>query len=223
MKKVLSVFLAILMMFAAVSVGSFAADPNTDTTVADSTPVVKPVSYHNWWKDKVCEKNQAVVTLLLNGGTLRGDFIVYDETLATFKTVNGKDISGSYSIVPTNATLQVAPTGAGSNDGGFVILPALTPPADTYQFDGWRCTYCQNQDTVGQTFAANSVFNIPAGTGGTEIQLMAAFSPAKVEEPTLTKVVGILAKVFGTIYGLLTGDVEAGIAMVQKLFQNIFG
>ncbi|MDO4380795.1 MAG: hypothetical protein Q4D20_07975 [Clostridia bacterium] len=213
MKKVLSVFLAILMMFAAVSVGSFAADTDTSTTVPTVTPVTP---YHDWWKNGVCNDDQAVVTLLLNSGTLKGDYVVYDETLATFKTVNGKDISGSYSMVPTNSTLQVA-------GEGFVILPAVTPGADTYQFDGWRCTRCQNKELVGQTFAANSVFNIPAGTGGTEIQLMAAFSPKEVDVPTLTKVVGILAKVFGTIYGLLTGDVEAGIATVEALFKNIFG
>ena len=215
MKKVLSVFLAILMMFAAVSVGSFAADTDTSTTAPAVTPVTP---YHDWWKNGVCNENQAVVTLLLNSGTLKGDYVVYDETLAKFKTVNGKDISGSYSFVPVKESgLQVA-------GSGFVILPAVTPGVDTYQFDGWRCTRCDGYgQLVGQTFAANSVFNIPAGTGGTEIQLMAAFSPKEIEQPTMTKVIGILAKVFGMIYGAIIGDIDAGIAAVQELFQKMFG
>lgn len=206
MKKVLSVFMAMLMLFAALSVGVSASSAKTD-----------------WFggENPICSRNQVVVALNLNGGTLKNDTLVYNPDTGVLETWAGKDVKGIYYMVPANEDAQLAGT-------GFVTLPAVTA-MDGYQFDGWTCTACNVLDSegnsyVGQTFAANSSFKLPAGTGGTVIQFMAAYSPAEIGESTLDKVMGILFKVFGAIIGLLLyqGDTAAGIAAMEKIFGGLF-
>ena len=58
MKKVLSVFLAVLMLFGALSVSSFAEE----TTAPVVTP---PMAYHDWWGEGgPCSKEQAVLAFI---------------------------------------------------------------------------------------------------------------------------------------------------------------
>ncbi|MDD6528133.1 MAG: hypothetical protein PUF31_10095, partial [Oscillospiraceae bacterium] len=61
MKKALSVFLAILMMFSALSVGTFAADDTTGSSVATS-PWHGPDG-----SGKPARYNQVVINFKLNG------------------------------------------------------------------------------------------------------------------------------------------------------------
>ena len=55
------------------------------------------------------------------------------------------------------------------------------------------------------------------------ISLRATYIAAEPEEDTFAKVFDILAKIFGTIIGLIaySGDTEAGIAFVRKVFGGI--
>ena len=79
MKKVLSVFLAVLMLFGALSVSSFAEE----TTAPVVTP---PMAYHDWWGEGgPCSKEQAVLAFNLNGGSLKAETQVYNEETGKFE------------------------------------------------------------------------------------------------------------------------------------------
>ena len=206
MKKALSVFLAILMMFSVLSVGSIAVDDTTGSSVATS-PWHGPEG-----SGKPAKYNQVVITFNLNSGTLKSPQQVYDLNTGTWVYTEPKDIVGTWAMVPQNDRDMVA-------DGEhFISLPAITPPADR-QFDGWYCSY------DGSLYGANGPYRIPAGTGGQVIEFTAQWSPAVVEEPTMQKVMKILFSVFGTIIGLLfyAGDTEMGIALMEKIFGGVLG
>ena len=211
MKKVLSVFLAVLMLFGALSVSSFAEE----TT---GTVVTPPMAYHDWWGEGgPCNEKQVVILFNLNSGSLQNETQVYNEETGKFEWKQGKDIVGSYYMVPKTQDEMVAGTGA-------IVLPVVTAP-EGQQFYGWTCMDCPgNTSYVGQTFSQGTLFDIPSGCAGTMIQFKAFYGPADIEEPTLTKVVGILMKIFGTIIGLIAygGDTKQGIAFMEKVFGGLF-
>ena len=210
MKKVLSVFLAVLMLFGALSVGSFAEDG----TITE--PAVSPKSYHAWWEEGgPCNKDQVVIAFNLNGGTLKNEVRIYNEETSRWEWKKGKDVSGTYYMVPENENAM--------KGGMSVVLPLVTAP-DGKQFNGWEVEVCVGTGYVGQTYAANAEFKIPEAARGTLIQMKASYSAADFEEPTITKVIGILMKVFGTIIGLIAyeGDTKKGIAFMEKVFGGLF-
>lgn len=210
MKKVLSVFLAVLMLFGALSVSSFAEE----TTGPVVTP---PMAYHDWWGEGgPCSKTQVVILFNLNGGTLQNETRVYNEETGEFEWKAGKDISGSYYMIPQDSNEMVAGTGS-------VVLPVVSAPSGQ-QFYGWYCTECPGDTGYGgQTFAAASSFDIPSGCAGKLIQFKASYGPADIEEPTINKVVGILIKVFGIIIGYLVfNNKDQGIAFMEKVFGDLF-
>ncbi len=212
MKKVLSVFLAVLMLFGALSVGSFAEDGTTTTA-----PAVSPKPYHAWWEKDggPCTADQVVIAFNLNSGSLKNETRVYNEQTGKFEWQKGKDIIGTYYMVPENRDVM--------KGGMSVVLPLVTAP-DGKQFNGWEVEVCVDASYVGQTYAANAEFKIPVAARGTLIQMKASYSAADFEEPTITKVIGILMKVFGTIIGLIAyeGDTKKGIAFMEKVFGGLF-
>ena len=211
MKKVLSVFLAVLMLFAALSVSSFAEEGTTNT------PVKPPMAYHDWWGEGgPCSKEQAVLAFNLNGGSLKSETQIYNEETGKFEWKAGKDVTGVYYMVPQDPNTM--------KGGMGVVLPEVIAPSG-WQFNGWYCEACPCEAAqVGQTYAAAALFTLPANCGGILIQFRASYSPATIEEPTINKVVGILMKVFGTIIGLIAygGDTKQGIAFMEKVFGGLF-
>ena len=209
MKKVLSVFLAVLMLFGALSVSSFAEE----TTGSVVTP---PMAYHDWWGEGgPCTPEQAVLAFNLNGGSLKAETQVYNEETSKFEWKAGKDVTGTYYMVPQSPETM--------KGGMGVVLPEVTAPAGQ-QFNGWYCEACPvaGSEIVGNTYAATAAFKLPANCGKTLIQFRASYSPATIEEPTINKVVGILIKVFGFIIGLIYGDTKQGIAFMEKVFGGLF-
>ena len=210
MKKVLSVFLAVLMLFGALSVSSFAEE----TTGSVVTP---PMAYHDWWGEGgPCSKEQAVLAFNLNGGSLKSETQIYNEETGKFEWKAGKDVTGTYYMVPQSPETM--------KGGMGVVLPEVIAPSG-WQFNGWYCEACPCEAAqVGQTYAAAALFTLPANCGGILIQFRASYSPATIEEPTISKVVGILMKVFGTIIGLIAygGDTKQGIAFMEKVFGGLF-
>ena len=210
MKKVLSVFLAVLMLFGALSVSSFAEE----TTGSVVTP---PMAYHDWWGEGgPCSKEQAVLAFNLNGGSLKSETQIYNEETGKFEWKAGKDVTGVYYMVPQDPNTM--------KGGMGVVLPEVIAPSGQ-QFNGWYCEACPCETAqVGQTYAAAAVYKLPLNCGGTLIQFRASYSPATIEEPTIKKVVGILMKVFGTIIGLIAygGDTKQGIAFMEKVFGGLF-
>lgn len=210
MKKVLSVFLAILMLCGALSVGSFAEG----TTTVD--PSTAP-SYYDWWGEGgPCNSKQAVLSFKLNGGVLKNDVQVYDFNTGSFVWMSGKDVTGTYYMVPQNSDLQ--------NAGDYVTLPTVTPPSGL-QFVGWDVISCiADQSLVGNTFGGSGRFVIPTNAGKTLIQFVARYVAAEQEEDPMTKVMNILFKVFGAIIGILVykGDTAAGVELMKKIFGGLF-
>ena len=159
--------------------------------------------------------DQVIISFDTNGGVLKNAVYVYDQVQG--KPVLTSEVTGIWCMVPYN------PGSTEQTPGTSITLPALTPPAGQ-QFDGW---YCYG-DT--QTYGANTAWTIPATlngnvTAGHVIYFRAAFSPATVEEDSVGKILGVLAKVFGAIIGILLykGDTEAGVALVEKMLAGIVG
>ncbi|MGN0468702.1 MAG: hypothetical protein ACI4GY_08275 [Acutalibacteraceae bacterium] len=198
MKKALSVFMAVLMLFAALSVG-------TSASSSDPSP------WHGeLGSGKPATMEQAVLKFELNGGKLKTGAYVYDTTTGEFSYQDG--ITGTYVMVPRDeehATMKAGTT---------VVLPVVTAPAG-WEFTGWYCY------TDQQSYAANCAYKLPADCGGQVIEFGAAYTPAEVEEDTFTKVLGILIKVFGAIIGLImyAGDTEAGVALMEKILGGVLG
>lgn len=205
MKKALSVFLAVLMMFSVLSVGSFAANDTTGSSVATS-PWHGPKG-----EGKPANYDQVVCEFKLNGGTLKSAQQVYNLETGKWEYTDPDDIIGTWAMVPQNDREMI---GDGEH---FITLPSIKAPTDK-QFIGWYCSY------DGSLYGANGPFRIPAGTGGTIIEFTAQWEPSDYEEDTITKVLGILFKVFGTIIGLLfySGDTEMGVALMEKVFGGLF-
>lgn len=203
MKKVLSVFMAILMLCGAVSLGSFASSEGNQWF--GPTDSGRPASY-----------DQTVVFFDLGIGTLP-NASVYNLDTGEFESQT--NITGSYYMVPRNDKVMKA--------GTPITLPDLDAP-DGYKFVGWYCYGTESGQVVtnvtNQSFPASTAFYIPDGLGGDVLCFRATFSPIKQEEPTLNKVMGILIKVFGAILGILLyqGDTEQGIAAMEKIFSGLF-
>ncbi len=196
MKKALSLFLAVLMIFAAMSVSASAINIEPgDTTWFEGTGAPA---------DKT---TQAVICFDLGGGTLKNAVYVYDLEKGTFSVK--ENVAGKYYMVPLGPDSMKA--------NSTVSLPVVTAPTG-YQFDGWYC------EETRSTYAANGLFLIDEGMVGNVVHFRAAYSPATLEPDTMTKVMGILTKVFGAVIGLFmfAGDTSAGVALMEKILGGIF-
>lgn len=195
MKKALSVLLAIMMLFGALSVGAS----------AQSTPIATD----KWHQEGgPASMEQVVLYFNLNGCTLAGPVVVWNEETGLLEAQS--NLKGSYVMVPQNSETM--------KPGMEVKLPSPTAPTN-YKFDLWHC------DFDGNDYAGNGKFIIPAGTAGTTITFIAGTSPTVVEEDTLTKVMNILIKIFGAIIGIIMygGDTSAGVALMEKILGGVMG
>ena len=207
MKKVLAALLAVMMIFSVLSVGTSVAYESDEYT------------------DKVVNK-QIILSFNLNGGTIKGGVKVYkglktDAQGNVIRDANGQVIpvftydnrytDNMYYMIPDSEVSQLP--------GKVVTLPSVTPPSD-HAFNGWYC-YATNE-----TYAANRTFQIPDVNTGV-IEFMADFTRTTPEEDTMSGVMDILVKVFGTIVGLLflqgeADPVDAGMKMMENLLENLF-
>jgi hypothetical protein len=208
MKKVLAALLAVMMIFSVLSVGTSVAYESDEYT------------------DKVVNK-QVILSFNLNGGTIKGGVKVYkglktDAQGNIIRDANGQVIpvftydnrytDNMYYMIPDSETSQIP--GISS-----VTLPNVTPPSD-HAFNGWYCY------TTNETYASNRLFQIPESDTGV-IEFMADFTRTTPEEDTMSGVMDILVKVFGTIVGLLflqgeADPVDAGMKMMENLLENLF-
>ncbi|MCM1364858.1 MAG: hypothetical protein NC122_07720 [Faecalibacterium sp.] len=196
MKKALSVFLAILMIFASLSVG---------VSAEGITNPEGKTEYHQWG---AATEDQCVMRFYLNSGTMKYAMPVYNLESGSTKWSYEENISGTWDKVPMRADEM--------RDGDIITFPTVVPPANQ-QFDGW---YCRED---GITYGANGIYVIPEGSAGKMLSFVAMYSVAVVED-TSSNIFGILSKVFGTILGLLmfSGNVDEGVAFVEKMLGGIF-
>lgn len=202
MKKVIALFLAVMMLFGALSVGASAMDLESVR------------------QDEHLQDNQAILSFDLNGGTIKGGVRVYTPA---YYDANGNKVAGSFSWSESyleNMYYMIPENGA-QTPGSSVRLPGVTPPSG-YVFNGWYCV------VTNSTHPGNRMYKIPDYTGGKVIQFVADYSLEAPEEDEMAGVFDILVKVFGTIIGLLflsdreEGAVEAGMQLMSSLLGSLF-
>ncbi len=201
MKKVLALFLAIMMIFSALSVGASAMDIES---VRD--------------KENIGD-NQAILSFDLNGGTIKGGVRIYTPE---YYDATGKLVPGSFSWSENylEDMYYMIPENGAQTPGSTVRLPSVTPPSG-YVFNGWYCVWSNS------THPGNRMYTIPDYTGGQVIQFIADYALEEAEPEAMDTVMDILVKVFGTIIGLLflsdreEGAVEAGMQLMSDLLATL--
>lgn len=213
MKKVLALFLAIMMLFSAVSISTSALDISVEMV-----DIVKG--------EQNISDNQIILVFDLNGGTIKNGARVY-------KPIEYKDgvkvpgtgafewdenyIENTYYMFPESANDHIPEVSAA------VRLPAVNPPSG-YIFNGWYCV------EVNKTYPGNTSLKLKQEhlTSDSLLHFVAAYSPEAPEEDEMEGVFNILVKVFGTIIGLLflsgegTTAVESGMQLMSDLLGNLF-
>ncbi len=220
MKKALSLFLAILMIFSVLSVSSFATGSITpaDNSTADTATIQQKLK-----EAGVMTDNDCVLKFYTLGGKFMGDQLVFDMT-------TGKFVAKSPDQLKTLGDPYVKfPNAPGDQEPGkMVALPDVEAPSG-YKFNGWYCVEDGSTSVAGISgYLIKDHFvtvdgRVGESTAGKTITFRAIYVPAEVEEPVFNKVFDILAKIFGTIIGLIAyeGDTAAGIAFVRKMFEGI--
>ena len=104
--------------------------------------------------------------------------------------------------------------------GSTIDLPFITAQ-EGWSHTGWDCV---NGPDKGQSYTAGKTYTVPQGYAGNYIEFTPTFEVTEVEEDTMTKIMGILTKIFGAIIGLIvfTGDIEKGVAMVEEMLGGLF-
>ena len=166
------------------------------------------------WLPGDVSSSQCVLVFSFNNGKAKTSLPVYDPNLGNFVATDA--VTGTYRMLPTSADAHKA--------GTFVYLPQVTPPEGS-QFDGWYVEAQYSPTGYPMSLTGGSVYYIPEGAAGKEIQFTAWYSPAEPEEDTMAVVMGILIKVFGAIIGILMygGNTEAGVQMMEKILGGVLG
>ena len=196
MKKILSVMLAIMMLFTALSVSASAATPSDywNTQVADGIVV--------------SESTHTILVFDFNGGTSTLTLNVFDSTQNGFVATDG--VGDKYIMLPgcTSDTYLTA--------GSYVTAPHVDAP-ENMKFNGWYC-WSNNEYYIG-----GERIEIQEDWIGKVVEFQANIIPAKAEGDTLKTILGVLTKVFGTIIGILflDGNSASGVELVNKLLAGI--
>ncbi len=197
MKKLLSVLLAVLMLFSAVAMSASAADAVSDPITALSVK-----------NDTLGYKSSVVICFNFAGGS--------SETTVPVYTIPGgfsyETVSGKYYWLPQNATQLVV--------GQSVSLPYAKHSDENYVFEGW---YKADGSTVG-TVGPYTIDLKDVDTLSGCIEFTARYRSANTED-TMGKIIGILCKIFGAIIGLLfyNGNTEAGVQLMEQVLGGVLG
>ena len=201
MKKVLSLILAVLMLFSVCAVSSFATGTGTGNSYSDA------------YKEAGLCSGQAALAFKVGGGNYLSGYKVFDDEKGEMVDMSPAEIKaftahtdGWFYLLPQDGVTTHYP-----NDS--VTLPDVTPPKG-YNFQGWK-----NQTDKKIYAATFEGFTIPEGSEDSVIYFTPVYTnTAEVEEDTFAKVFGILSKIFGAVIGLLTGK---GTAWGQAFMNNI--
>ncbi len=207
MKKVLSVFLAILMVF---SVMAISASAEGETTQEQTSPFFGGA--HNADPNRQC-----VFKFRLNTGKCKSSQLVYDEVNGISVLTDGEDVPDVFIRVPQNADEFTV--------GSSVTLPGVTAPKG-YSFVGWkRVPHMSNDSDVGPYTSMPGAYTVKAIDKGAVVEFSALYEEAEVEQDTFAKVFSILTQIFGTLIGLIAyqGNVEKGQDFMKKIFSSISG
>ena len=207
MKKIISVMLAIMMLFGALSLSASASnDEILNNWEAGSSLTLAGTTYP--------KSNYVIVEFDFNGGKSYIELPAYDATAGAFKYGIA---SGRYLALPGNGMFNLKPSSS-ANGSSYINLPLVTP-AEGNAFQGWFCVETR------ETLAGGTDWRIPEGKGGSIYHFTAQYYPAQAEGDTLGMILGVLMKVFGTIVGVLflDGSSAAGIELMEKMLGGLLG
>ncbi|MGN0448502.1 MAG: hypothetical protein ACI4GC_08160 [Acutalibacteraceae bacterium] len=207
MKKVLSVILAIMMLFGAMSISVSAVEVNSG-------------NYQQLWNTQLGDgstmdsSKYVILRFDFNGGTnATGGPVIYayDVDSKQFIIKDPGQVSGIFYMLPSTHYDRLIP-------GESIYLPTVTAP-EGMSFQGWTLS----NEFGGGSYGTAAPFTIPANTAGKVVTFTASYVAAAAEEDTLATVLNILKKVFGTIIGILflDGSAQAGIELMEKVLGGL--
>ena len=197
MKKVLSVILAVMMLFSALAISSSAEDL-VEQPYAPHVPQVAIDYCASLRASKVINEDQVIIAfdLMGSGATFKNPVPVYNDNTGTFST--SKNITGIYYMIPNNNDLA---NSRFQTPNSSIYLPAVTAP-NGKDFKGWRYV-----DFSGNThvYAAGSPFKIPAGSDSVGVLYFeAVLTTGTIEvsflDTILDKLIGIVSGLFSTLF-----------------------
>ncbi len=201
MKKILSVMLAVMMLFGALSISASAAN-------VPPAEVVNPV---------INSQDQVVIVFKFFGGSSKNPLPVYYSDVVENGGFVNEIVTGDYYLLP----------GAGGvtlRTGTSINLPSVTPPEGKH-FVGWDSSVDAQDLVAGATYEISDVRvrTSKEFPNNGIIYMEAMYEAAEPEEDTMATVLGILMKVFGTIIGILflDGSSAAGIELMEKVLGGI--
>ena len=204
MKKILSVMLAIMMIFGAMSISVSAAPATTDT--------VKFGYVINAGTEQIVLDSGKHVIVELNfgnGKSLEG-LMVYDVDTTPAGFVRTLDVTGRHLMLPG--------CGYEMRAGQYIRLPAVAAP------EGLTCQGWEIRGT-GTVVGHGIDWQIPYGSEGQIIELVARYTTAEADTDVMATVLNVLMKVFGTIIGILflDGSSTAGVELMEKMLGGLLG
>ncbi len=203
MKKLLSVLLAVIMLFSTVAISASAATPLADANLAmtkkDAVALANP------------DHQYVVIRFVLNGFTVMDPIKLYDTDTKTFTFM--ADVKNEFYMIPEDGEELYV--------GASVELPVLLAP-EGRQFTAWEC----RANGVGYGAGTTTITeNMLSPNTGNLITFEVNSAPSAPAEDTMGSIMGILTKVFGAIIGLLfyNGNTEAGVQLMEKVLGGILG
>ena len=201
MKKVLSIFLAVLMLCSCVALA------------ASAEQTAKPY-FSDTWGESVATNDQAIFLYRLQGaGKCKNGRNIYVDGEIVWK--NAEDIPDTFMVVPENADEFKA--------GNLVTLPSVKAK-NGQDFIGWQRTPAPDGDTDSGVYSpAAGKYTVKAKDVGRIVEFVAIYEEGEFEEDTFSKVFQVLTKVFGAIIGLIAyqGNIQKGQDFMAKLFSSI--
>lgn len=198
MKKILSVVLAVMMIF-----GSFAISASAAS---------EPIWNGDSWNGEFAA-GQCTIRFDFNGGKPVASLPVYESAVGKF--IYTADVPDPYIMYPTSPDALVA-------GKSYIWMPDVEAPSGS-KFKFWEVQMEFSPDGYNNTVPGDAQYRIPAGAAGKQITFIARYGAAAAEEDTLGTILGILTKIFGAIIGILLygGDTEAGVAMMDKILGGL--
>ncbi len=212
MKKLLSVLLAVMMLFGTVAMSASAADFDMSYTDASSILISKTGMGVDDTFGRV-EGDWVLIYFNAGGFTTNSMIKIFDAQNSAVTTVQNPGFTGNFWFIPDSVTSTYY-------IGGKVTLPRMLGN-EIQSFEGWRCVATKDSYVAGEP--ANITADMVNDYGVVEFEPIAGY--AQAEEDTMGTILGILIKVFGSIVGLLfcNGDPVAGQEMVAGLLGGIVG
>ncbi len=213
MKKLLSVLLAIMMLFGTVAMSASAANFDMSYEAASSilrseTGISADDSFGR------VEGDWVIIYFNAGGFTTNSMIKIYDAETGDI-TVQNPGFTGNFWFIPDGPTSTYY-----IGDGSKVTLPRMLGN-DVQSFEGWRCVANKQPYVAGEGIKITT--DMVNDYGVVEFEPIAGY--AQPEEDTMGTILGILVKIFGTIVGLLfcNGDPAAGQELVGGLLGDILG